>query len=86
MKKSELMQLLTSGNLAKLPLRQFLKDNKGCEVLNSHKKGFSVPIRDWWRKEHKVVLEESIKECHKNPSFPEFVVSWKNIHRSHKLY
>ena len=38
MKKSELMQLLTSGNLAKLPLRQFLKDNKGCEVLNSHKK------------------------------------------------
>jgi len=61
-------EIKISRHEGKLPLRNFLELNNLERLLNSPKKGFSVPLGGWWKNESKDIICESINEIHESLS------------------
>jgi asparagine synthase (glutamine-hydrolysing) len=64
-------ELKLNKKKGKLPLYQYLKGKVPEQLLNSKKKGFSVPIGKWFRTSAKCMIKDNIETLH--PALDQFI-------------
>jgi asparagine synthase (glutamine-hydrolysing) len=57
--------------MGKLPLHKYLKDKVPNQLLQSKKKGFSVPIGKWFKTSAKCMIKDNIETLH--PALDQFI-------------
>ena len=64
-------ELKLNKKKGKLPLHQYLKGKVPEQLLNSKKKGFSVPIGKWFKTSAKCMIKDNIETLH--PALDQFI-------------